>query len=172
MGIEKTRQSRMPGRLALGSDLSGLVRRKGLEPPTYWFVASHSIQLSYRRIPRSFERLNIIAQQSGKSKNFFCFFRTFFFSLSGSFFFPGFCFFPGFSFSLTGSFFLPGVFLPFLFPFFGFPILFPGFSSAVPNLCASGGLLFSRFRRTDCPGRAAGQSVSAYLTRARASRRM
>ena len=27
-----------------------LVRRKGLEPPTYWFVASHSIQLSYRRI--------------------------------------------------------------------------------------------------------------------------
>ena len=29
-----------------------LVRRKGLEPPTYWFVASHSIQLSYRRVPR------------------------------------------------------------------------------------------------------------------------
>ena len=29
-----------------------LVRRKGLEPPTYWFVASHSIQLSYRRIAR------------------------------------------------------------------------------------------------------------------------
>ena len=27
-----------------------LVRRKGLEPLTYWFVASHSIQLSYRRI--------------------------------------------------------------------------------------------------------------------------
>ena len=25
-------------------------RREGLEPPTYWFVASHSIQLSYRRI--------------------------------------------------------------------------------------------------------------------------
>ena len=23
-----------------------LARRKGLEPPTYWFVASHSIQLS------------------------------------------------------------------------------------------------------------------------------
>jgi hypothetical protein len=22
---------------------------KGLEPPTYWFVASHSIQLSYKR---------------------------------------------------------------------------------------------------------------------------
>ena len=30
-----------------------LVRRKGLEPPTYWFVASHSIQLSYRRIPQA-----------------------------------------------------------------------------------------------------------------------
>ena len=28
-----------------------LVRQKGLEPPTYWFVASHSIQLSYQRIP-------------------------------------------------------------------------------------------------------------------------
>ena len=30
-----------------------LVRRKGLEPLTYWFVASHSIQLSYRRITLS-----------------------------------------------------------------------------------------------------------------------
>ena len=29
---------------------SFLVRWKGLEPPTYWFVASHSIQLSYWRI--------------------------------------------------------------------------------------------------------------------------
>ena len=27
-----------------------MARRKGLEPLTYWFVASHSIQLSYRRI--------------------------------------------------------------------------------------------------------------------------
>ena len=26
-----------------------LVRLKGFEPPTYWFVASHSIQLSYSR---------------------------------------------------------------------------------------------------------------------------
>ena len=26
------------------------MRRKGFEPPTYWFVASYSIQLSYRRI--------------------------------------------------------------------------------------------------------------------------
>ena len=27
-----------------------LARWKGLEPLTYWFVASHSIQLSYQRI--------------------------------------------------------------------------------------------------------------------------
>ena len=27
-----------------------LARLKGLEPTTYWFVASHSIQLSYKRI--------------------------------------------------------------------------------------------------------------------------
>ena len=27
-----------------------MVRRKGFEPPTFWFVAKHSIQLSYRRI--------------------------------------------------------------------------------------------------------------------------
>lgn len=26
-----------------------MVRQKGLEPLTYWFVASHSIQLSYWR---------------------------------------------------------------------------------------------------------------------------
>ncbi len=29
------------------------MRRKGFEPPTYWFVASYSIQLSYRRISLS-----------------------------------------------------------------------------------------------------------------------
>ena len=28
-----------------------MVRPEGLEPPTYWFVASHSIQLSYERMP-------------------------------------------------------------------------------------------------------------------------
>ena len=27
-----------------------VVRWKGLEPPTFWFVAKHSIQLSYQRI--------------------------------------------------------------------------------------------------------------------------
>ena len=31
-------------------ELSILVRPKGLEPLTYWFVASHSIQLSYERM--------------------------------------------------------------------------------------------------------------------------
>ena len=40
--------------------LNFLVRRKGLEPLTYWFVASHSIQLSYRRI--ALKRLSILAQ--------------------------------------------------------------------------------------------------------------
>ena len=43
-----------------------LVRRKGLEPPTYWFVASHSIQLSYRRICS-----NNITQCYLKCKTFF-----------------------------------------------------------------------------------------------------
>ena len=32
----------------------GLARPKGLEPLTYWFVASHSIQLSYERISFSY----------------------------------------------------------------------------------------------------------------------
>ena len=32
------------------SDRLSLARLKGLEPLTYWFVASHSIQLSYRRM--------------------------------------------------------------------------------------------------------------------------
>ena len=36
-----------------------MVRRKGFEPPTYWFVASYSIQLSYRRL--SFGDSDIIA---------------------------------------------------------------------------------------------------------------
>ena len=31
-----------------------LVRLEGLEPPTFWFVAKHSIQLSYRRIILNF----------------------------------------------------------------------------------------------------------------------
>ena len=31
-----------------------LVRLKGFEPPTFWFVAKHSIQLSYSRLSLSF----------------------------------------------------------------------------------------------------------------------
>ena len=33
------------------SETGLLVRLKGFEPPTFWFVAKHSIQLSYSRIP-------------------------------------------------------------------------------------------------------------------------
>ena len=47
-----------------------LVRRKGLEPLTYWFVASHSIQLSYRRISTP-KCLGIITHTVKKSKYFF-----------------------------------------------------------------------------------------------------
>ena len=38
-----------------------MVRQKGFEPPTFWFVAKHSIQLSYWRIC-SFDCLNRIPQ--------------------------------------------------------------------------------------------------------------
>ena len=54
-----------------------LVRLKGFEPPTYWFVASHSIQLSYSRIPKRDVPLNSllsIAPLSEKSKSYFQFF--------------------------------------------------------------------------------------------------
>ena len=38
-----------------------MARWKGLEPLTYWFVASHSIQLSYQRISVSFRQVNILS---------------------------------------------------------------------------------------------------------------
>ena len=40
--------------------ISLLVRLKGFEPPTFWFVAKHSIQLSYSRIC-NFEPVSLTA---------------------------------------------------------------------------------------------------------------
>ena len=51
-----------------------LVRWKGLEPPTYWFVASHSIQLSYQRVyVLHFLCFNTITQIKSKCNTFFIF---------------------------------------------------------------------------------------------------
>ena len=60
-----------------------LVRLKGFEPPTFWFVAKHSIQLSYSRISVQTEppqrRLNYIITAADKMqeqiRNFLKFFR-------------------------------------------------------------------------------------------------
>ena len=47
-----------------------LARWKGLEPPTFWFVAKHSIQLSYQRICGHFcNRLYIISLSLEKCKS-------------------------------------------------------------------------------------------------------
>ena len=46
-----------------------MVRRKGLEPLTYWFVASHSIQLSYRRIALEYNNILVSKMQVLFSKN-------------------------------------------------------------------------------------------------------
>ena len=48
-----------------------LVRWKGLEPPTYWFVASHSIQLSYQRTYAQLLCLDNITQKLKKCNTFF-----------------------------------------------------------------------------------------------------
>ena len=50
-----------------------MARLKGLEPLTYWFVASHSIQLSYKRLFHrpSFEDCYIIACCVPDCKYFF-----------------------------------------------------------------------------------------------------
>ena len=52
-----------------------LVRRKGLEPPTFWFVARHSIQLSYRRMCTIAPRYHSTA--AGKMQAFFQMFPVF-----------------------------------------------------------------------------------------------
>ena len=44
-----------------------VVRLKGFEPPTYWFVASHSIQLSYSRVPN--KKYYIILNSKSQVKN-------------------------------------------------------------------------------------------------------
>ena len=57
---------------------SFLVRWKGLEPPTYWFVASHSIQLSYQRIyVLHFLCLDNITQIKQKCNTFFIFYKDY-----------------------------------------------------------------------------------------------
>ena len=54
-----------------------LVREKGFEPPTFWFVAKHSIQLSYSRISLFPDDLLIIAQFQRECKCFFDFSKNF-----------------------------------------------------------------------------------------------
>ena len=54
-----------------------LVRQKGFEPPTFWFVAKHSIQLSYSRMSLFPDDSLIIAQLQRECKCFFRFFRFF-----------------------------------------------------------------------------------------------
>ena len=49
--------------------ISELVRLKGFEPPTYWFVASHSIQLSYSRIYITRTMLSIHQPEKEVKKN-------------------------------------------------------------------------------------------------------
>ena len=45
-----------------------MARQEGLEPPTFWFVAKHSIRLSYWRICF---RQSILSQSAGIVKTFF-----------------------------------------------------------------------------------------------------
>lgn len=59
-----------------------MVRLKGFEPPTYWFVASHSIQLSYSRIPNRFScQLSYNTTSPGEMQVFFSIFLKKFFAV-------------------------------------------------------------------------------------------
>ena len=62
------RKTKKPGQTDVAV-CPGVARLKGLEPLTYWFVASHSIQLSYRRMIL-FSPINI-AKFKKKVKAFF-----------------------------------------------------------------------------------------------------
>ena len=53
-----------------------MVRLKGFEPPTFWFVAKHSIQLSYSRM--SFLQLRHHTTSSQKMQEIFSAFLKFF----------------------------------------------------------------------------------------------
>ena len=48
-----------------------MVRRAGFEPTTFWFVAKHSIQLSYRRINTLIIRFRHCFAKSCQPKHFF-----------------------------------------------------------------------------------------------------
>ena len=51
---------------------SFLARWEGLEPPTFWFVAKHSIRLSYQRKCCQYsDRHNILSQLNPKVKQIF-----------------------------------------------------------------------------------------------------
>ena len=50
---------------------SDVVRLKGFEPPTFWFVAKHSIQLSYSRISFCWRFHKMQEEISNFPKNFF-----------------------------------------------------------------------------------------------------
>ena len=47
------------------------LREKGFEPPTFWFVAKHSIQLSYSRLFNCFRYSSLATSQSYQKKKFF-----------------------------------------------------------------------------------------------------
>ena len=69
-GFESLELEHTKNKRATKVTLLFLARRKGFEPPTFWFVAKHSIQLSYRRI-FTFCRPNILPLQRQKVNSFF-----------------------------------------------------------------------------------------------------